>query len=395
MLNKEVRVLEKRKYTFFRLIFGAEILLITFTGCWNYREVEKLGIVAGVAIDYNKETKKYLVTTEILDIKGGKENTTNTQIISTEGDTIFDAIRNLLQDPGRKLYFSHTKVLIISKDIAESGILSVIDVMNRQEETRHDIDILISSDKASEVFACKKNASEILSYKISDTLLVSQENLPIAPKVDLWQFINQVSAEDEAGILPIIHEVYEKDNVKLEISGAGIFKGQKLIGYLNGEDAHMLLFVRDEIKDGLLVIEDLYEDKKTKVTLELLNNKTKITPYYSEDKLIMKINIKSEAVLGENMGLEDFSSEEGMKKLKNVAEKKIKNEVTELINKVQKQSGSDVFKFGKAIRVKRPDLWEQFNKNWDAIFLLVEIDVDVDMQIKNSGIQGKPIKVGY
>jgi spore germination protein KC len=110
------------------LLLTIVILLngIFISGCWNYREVEKLAIVAGVAIDKG-ENNPYKITFEILQVSGGKEAKTVSKIISMEGRTIFDAVRNAISLSGKKLYWSHTKIVVISKDIARNGILRVVD----------------------------------------------------------------------------------------------------------------------------------------------------------------------------------------------------------------------------------------------------------------------------
>jgi spore germination protein KC len=49
---------------------------ILAAGCWSYREVDKLGIVAGVAVDTGANGQ-YKLTVEIVHISGGKDTKTN------------------------------------------------------------------------------------------------------------------------------------------------------------------------------------------------------------------------------------------------------------------------------------------------------------------------------
>src|SRR4051812_32078859 len=90
---------------------------IMLSGCWNYREIDNMSIAAGVAID-KSENNKYLMTVEIVEIKGGMESKTVVHTISMTGDTLFDTIRNTISLSGKRIYWSHTKVLILSQDIA-------------------------------------------------------------------------------------------------------------------------------------------------------------------------------------------------------------------------------------------------------------------------------------
>ena len=48
------------------IIFIIVMCPIILCGCWNYREIDSMAIVAGMAIDKDMVTKKYIVTTEII-----------------------------------------------------------------------------------------------------------------------------------------------------------------------------------------------------------------------------------------------------------------------------------------------------------------------------------------
>src|SRR4051794_8513459 len=89
------------------------------SGCWNYREIEKLGIVAGMAIDRDPKDQRYILTVEIASpTPGEKSGGSNSEIYETRGTTMFEAVRNLIIETGRKAYWSHSKVIIIGRSIA-------------------------------------------------------------------------------------------------------------------------------------------------------------------------------------------------------------------------------------------------------------------------------------
>ena len=80
-------------------------LLSSLCGCWNYRLLEDLGIVAGVAIDKGTDDK-FELTMEIADAKSGKERMVDSHIIHSSGNTIFDAVRDGISIIGKKLLSS-------------------------------------------------------------------------------------------------------------------------------------------------------------------------------------------------------------------------------------------------------------------------------------------------
>lgn len=73
------------------------------TGCWNYREVEQLGLAAGVAIDKDDDNNSYIVTAELINTEPSNGSTkVSSQLFSSRGKTIFDAVRNLILVTGKK-----------------------------------------------------------------------------------------------------------------------------------------------------------------------------------------------------------------------------------------------------------------------------------------------------
>lgn len=126
----------------------AGCMLVSLSGCWNYSEIDDMSIVAGVAIDKNKADNNIQMTVEMVDTQGGlQDNQTGFKLMSLTGDTIFNIARSMISLTGRKLFWSHAKVIIISEELAREGLVKVIDWYSRDTETRADVFIFISGEK--------------------------------------------------------------------------------------------------------------------------------------------------------------------------------------------------------------------------------------------------------
>lgn len=373
----------------------AIVFICQLTACWNYKEIEKTSIVAGVAIDQDQATGRYVITAEVIEIMlGSKETQIGTKILLSEGETLFDAARNFISVSGEKLYWSHAKVLIISKEIANKGIIPALDFVHRDAEPRYDLDLIVSQEKASSIFQeCHNNQSGIISYMITE-VLISEESLSKAPRADEWQFINDLQDDDFAAIVPMISVIDNGGKKIPQVMGTGIFKKDKMIGYLDGEETETLLFILDRIKGGLLIIEDIYKHSEGKATLEIFNNKTKIKPQVTDDQIIMDIHVQTEVALAENTGSMNFNEEENLKKLKAEAEKELEEKIQGIIKKVQSEFGTDIFQFAKIVRINLPNEWDQVKEQWEQVFVNVDAHITVEVNIRNTGFSSKPIKVG-
>lgn len=361
------------------------------SGCWNYREIEQFSIVSGLAID--KSESKYILTAEIIESTGGRNAKTSTKLISSEGLTIFDAIRNMIRYPGKKLYFSHAKVVIVSSETAKEGMIPVLDFINRDIEPRYTMKILISKNIEAKKILEAGSTSEIFSYTLND-MIDAQKNLSSAPKVEVWEFINDLCRFGISATLPTVTLDTMNNKATPKVEGTAVFKGDKLIGYLNGKETKAFLFIKNEIKGGLLTKKVNIENNSANISLEIFSNKTKIKPKIENGKFLIDISTDTDVSIGEISGEIDFSKEEERKKIKSYFEEDLENQIKDLIKKVQTEYGSDIFGFGSAIKIKMPSFWKQIEPKWNELFKTIDVNIKSNINIKNTAYTSKPIKAG-
>lgn len=368
--------------------------MFSITGCWNYREIEKLSIVAGAAID--KEDDQYLMTVEIANLTGGKEAKVESKKVEAKGDTVFDAARNVIKISGKKLYWSHVKVVIFSQEIAREGIIQAIDWFNRDAETRMSTNMLISKEKtAKELLEQQSITAEIRSFEIYD-MLTSQKSLAKAPRIAIYEFINALAAQGKSAVLPAVGITGNEGQRTSELSGTAVFKEDRLIDFLDGEDTKYFLFIINKVRGGLLIHKVRTESSHTNITLEIFSDltNTKIKPIYSNGKLTMKLDVYVTVSIGEIGGFENYINEPGRAKLKKDVEELLKDNIKRVIKKVQNDYGSDIFGFGSIVKDDMPYVWKDIEKDWEKIYEDLDVDVNVDVNITNSALVVKPVKKG-
>ena len=365
------------------------------SGCWNYKEVEKLAIVSGVAIDKSKDGT-VIVTTEIVNMEQDqKQSMLKPAYLQAVGKTFFDAVRTIISLQGKKLYWSHAKVVIISEDIAKEGISSAIDFINRDAELRSDMWIMLSRERtAREIFngTAEPEMENIFSFQIDDAMR-AQKFISRYPAVELYELIDKLESKEKATVIPTIRLIEVNNMTTHYISGAAILRRDKLIGYLDALEAKSLLWLENELKGGLFIVSNIGKNH-TNVALELLRSKTKIKPEVIDEKLSIRVDLTIDADIGEIMGSEDVISEKGRAALKKAAEKQIKESLNKLIEKAQKEYKTDFLGFGEKVHRYMPEAWKSIEKQWNEVFADMETSVTVDVRIKGSATTRKPVKVG-
>ncbi len=374
------------------LITLLSVCAFLLSGCWNYREIEKLAIVSGVAID-KAENGKVLVTVEIINVDHGqKQSTINPVYLQTTGESFFDAVRKLISLQGKKLYWSHVKVVIVSENIAKEGISHYLDFLNRDAEVRTDMWILLSREKtANDIFKANPTTENIISIEI-DNAMRDEGAISRYPDVELYQLLDDLAHENRSAILPTIGLVDINGKPVIQISGTTIIKHNKLIGYLDDDESKSLLWITDELKGGLFVLKNMGKNRNV-VTLEISKSKTELKAEINEEKLVMNVEVTVDTSVGGISGEEDYIGLPGRIHLKQEAEKQIKSNLEALVIKAQKKYKADIFGFGDQIRRKMPQEWKSIEKDWEKYFTDLVVKIDVDVNIMGSGIINKPTKV--
>lgn len=369
------------------------IIICPLTGCWNYREVEQLAIVSGAAIDKDGEDNVF-VTTEIVSVDEAQQQSVLKPVyIQMAGKTFFDAIRSMVAIQGKRLYWSHAKILIISEAIAKDGITDVMDFINRDAEVREDMWVLISREKsAREIFNSKPIFERIVGFEIDDTMR-AQKSISRYPAVELYEFLDNIGSEETSTTIPTVKLINVRGITATYVTGAAIIKNNKLAGYLNEDETKTMLWLQDEIKGGIYPVKNA-AGSKTDVSLEIFRNKTKVKPEIKGNSLIINIKAVTDVNIAEIMGNKDFITGQARDTLERAAEAQLKKDMESLIEKAQKEYKTDFLGFGETVKRSIPGVWKSIEKDWGGIFTDLETNIDVDFKIRGSATTIKPMKVG-
>lgn len=350
------------------LIFIITIYPTTLCGCWNYREIDTLAIVAGIAIDKDLVTNQYKITTEIITPQTqGSSSSISSELYSCEGNSIFSAVRAIIEKTGLRLYWSDAKVMVISESIAREGVIPVIDWFDRDAEPRFDMWMLIAKGtSAAEILKTKVKINEVVSFHLDD-IMKSGTELSKFTDSRLFSIIDEISSEKKSSSVATVKNEPSDSKIAPRLSGSAILKANKLVGYLDGDETLYMLMIKNRTKEGLITLKNV-SGSDTSITLEIFNNRTKLTPLYKNGTVSIIIDIYPVVGIAEVEGTKDFMKEENLKILQGEAEKKIQAQVQYLITKLQKEYNSDILGFGETFEKEKPKVSEIF-KRMEKIFL--------------------------
>lgn len=368
------------------------VLCLPLSGCWDYRGLNKISIVTGVAIDRQEESRRYHLTIETIDFSAaGKESAGKPQIVETEGTTIYDAVRNAKKRLAKKLYFGDIKVIVISSQIArEEGINSVLDWFLRDIELRQTATPIISQEKtAKEILTANGVDDKIISEEIEKMIDDDKKNTASTKKVASYQVFDVLQGDKETSLLlPAIHCIPNQEKKVVELNGVAVFKEDKLQGYLSPEETHYYLFGADEIAGGIITFPFAKQESRNQdnFSLEITNNKTKKSYTYDGNRIKVLFDIKTAAYLGEAGTELDDLKMDTLEKIRSTAALTLTQKIENVIKKGQLELGCDIFGVGTMIHKSDPALWYKLRDNWAYYVQTIEVEIRPELVILNTGM---------
>ncbi len=377
------------------------IIIILFslnlTGCWNYVEINEKSFILATALDYLPEQSEYLETVEIgTSIAVGESITLKGEVFQCTGITVFDATRNLITILGEKILWNHVQAVIIGQSVlAEPNhLIGLLDFLRRDAEPREDLYLMLSKEKtAAEILtALAPKSDEIVGFKLQN-IFQNQNYLSKYKAVPLWEFIDKLASPGVEPVLPTLKVWTTRGKKVIVVDGMAVFKKTALQGYLDQMETRYFLWITNAVKGGVIPIQTKSHGETALLTLEIFRSNTETKPVYQAGKLVMQLKINTTVGLAELGTAIDFTSEKQREQLQKDAARTIERRISALIRKVQDEYQSDIFGFGEVVARKMPKLWQRLKSDWTTSFVDLQVDVQVQLEIKGSATIAKPVQL--
>jgi len=147
---------------------------LVLSGCWDYKDLNKLSIVSGIAFD-NAEDSGITVTLEIVDRSSSpRSDGLRTRTVAMTGRDAESAVKELSKGLDFELYYGAVAVAIFGKDTPRDELKTWLLKKREVRETVY----VIYADKAGEKLQTDEDGG-IAAYKLRDILNASKEERPL------------------------------------------------------------------------------------------------------------------------------------------------------------------------------------------------------------------------
>lgn len=370
------------------------IMMLTFSGCWDSIETEKLAVVSLLGVDVTDDGN-FKVTLQELSSKNQSmgmqpsgTSKTSFYIYSEEGSTISEAIQKISSSQHKDIYFGHTKIIILSEELARSkGFEPVIDFYRRTSEMRLKTYLLVAKEGQFEKIMSTDAGLNTDTGTMLEETISNDRNVSYITASELKDVVEMFWKPGSEPFTSGINILSKNSNNKINIKDTAVFKGSKMIGWLDDKESIGLSLSQGNVKGGIMSIP--YEGSK--VSLRIIRNSSEIHPIVSSDKIQINMIVNVTSYISESHGKTDFLDTNVVEKVQEAQKQEIKNEITSAINH-SKSLNSDIFEFGSYINIYYPKFWKQIKDNWDSYYPNLQINIDVRTSIRNIGANYKTLR---
>lgn len=358
------------------------LILLTFLflcGCQSDQEINNLSIVNSMGIDI--KDNKYIVTVQILNTSKKEENDQESMgkslVYSTTGNNISEALNNFFVKTPKKLYLGHMNFLLVSENLARENINNITDYFLRNNDVSKNFTMLISKDGNIEKILKKLESNT--TYPIGNILgniEVSSNVLGTNIDVKFTKFMSDLNAN---GKNPVLGAISINDD-NLSINNIAVFRGEKLVGYLEDDENIGYNFITDNIKNTNI---NYRCNDNNYIGINITNSKTVLSNQIKHKKPIFYLDIDLDALITEvncKNGINDLNE------VKNKVKEEINKYIRKVISVTKKDFQSDIFGFGRLLYQNNYSYFKNVEKDWDnKIYPTINVKTNINIKLTNEG----------
>ena len=295
---------------------------------------------------------------------------------------IAQAITSLGENTGKTPLYSQNRMIILGSSVTDARMIKALNFFVREYTSRPDVFIAAAEGKASDILTINAGG-EVPAKLIESAIEQSYEN-SVCVNTELYDAVNLSLEKTSCFTLPLIEtdEKRNKNEKTIKINGTRVCLKTTQPKILSSEETMAFQFIMNEIQSGSMSL----TSDKTPVGLEIISSKTKTELKIKDGRPVFDIQIKCEVdiVEYEKNQFSNFS-EKDVKKIRKATELHIEEATNDLIERMLKKENCDIFRFGKRIEQKYPDIYNILSSDWEKSLSGIEANVTVKVRIGRIG----------
>lgn len=347
------------------------ILVFICTGCYNYKELNDLGIVSAMGI--SKDGEVYNLDIQLLNVLDSEKSGLNKSpitVISGQGKTIFEAIRSMNKKTSKVFFLADVDYVFLDKSVLNDSIDEIMDFLVRDTKLSLNFLIITSTQNSSlDILSSISHFDTNSANNLYNAIINSEKRYGGINSLHVRELVSNYYSKGKDTIFPNVYikdtnNSSENDSLEdsksesyVEVKNMVFFKDNEVIE-LTDEETKGVNFLRNKIKNSSLTI----ECDGGYFTIETLESKIKLKSKLNMDTINVKGNVGAEIVYyGCKNNLDDANV---LKNISKKAEKEVESYITKAFNKSKKYN-YDFLGLGNYIYKNNNKYFDFEKKDWN------------------------------
>lgn len=366
---------KKSRRRFIFLIILTAIFMYSFIGSKGVEvENEAIPIAAGVDLIRNEGEGGYYSTfVDVYEFGPGGNVLSRVQI--AEGTSIGASREDRQRISNKKFSLGNERVYIIGQEHAQYGIRTILDILLDNPQFNDKCPVVVSSGKGRDLLNYKLEGYASPAEFIEGLISNSSNNNFFPKHISILDLYVRVDAEGRNAVIPYV-ELREETP---KITGLAIFKGDKMIGKANMQEARVINLLKFDGRNGILTIQkDLrhYIDFYAK-------SKRKVKCCRTDGKYKFEINLELNGTVISNSLYSDIDKDpKALKKFTEDMQNYVKKICTEYADKIKNEYKTDIFELGRVAAAK---YGRETGVDWNKVVTESNIEINVKVTVKDLG----------
>lgn len=409
------------------------IFFYAFSASYNLQNIDNLDYVIALGIDNIPNSSNISVSFEFANLNSFSENSSSKDtkpIINTvQAPSISNAINTMNAYVGKQVNLSHCKVILLSKDFAETGILKQVSILMHNNQIRPSTKIVVSEDSANIYLKNSVSSLEQVLTKYYDIFPTSSKYTGFTSDIQLGEFYEnlldqytgtvailgkksdvstefETSSQNSSQENPSLNEKDEsgetekksneeinnskKDFIKednyiiegdrgTENIGLAVFKDDKYVGKMHSQETLWYSLLKGEVDKFLVCIQNPFnQNEQFDISITSLSDVIfKVDVSSNTPKITIKFNLKGKAL----NSIKDTSYDKAIELLNTNLKQYLEDHILKYLYKTSKEYKSDIESFNKIAKKHFLTLQDFENYNWQSKYENAEFNVEFNDKI--------------
>lgn len=362
---------------------------------------------------------------------GGGQSGQPFWVATSEGKSILEALHLMRSFTPRLPFLAHNQLILIGEEVAREGVGPVLDFFLRNRETRRTTPFFVARGLAYQTLVYASPLEPSPGMNLAGIIQWEQGNIQ-AWLEELGDFAAALHNPWSEPVTGVVHfETHRtprgrgaeggqgggggeggdggqdggqgggagggpggggqkgEEEKHLHVSGAAVFRGDRLLGFLNREETAGLVWLRNRAHRGVLSVPA--PGGRGRVEIELLTGQTRLRPRLTEGGFALTVEVKAEGNLEENTSEVILTSPQEIQFLERRAAETIRRQIEAALRKIQGEYKVDILGFGDVIYRRYPHQWLRVAKRWPELFPRVPVQTRVEFTLRRIGMVNRPV----